>query len=110
MSSSRSKSDRWANWTTVILGILILIPSMYGFIGKFIEFVHIYRGTPGGEFAVAPIVNYLLATLGFFCLLLWATAHGMFRDMERPKYEMLKNETLLDRSAPSIKGNRHDRA
>ena len=94
---SRSSADRRRNWTTAILGILILIPSMYGFIGKFIEFVHVYRGTPGGEFAVAPILNYLLATLGFACMLLWATAHGMFRDVEQPKYDMLKNEEFLDR-------------
>ena len=80
-----------------IMAVLILIPSMYGFIGKFIEFVHIYRGTSGGEFAVAPIMNYLLASTGFFCMFIWATWHGMFRDVERPKIEMLANEEQLDR-------------
>ena len=84
-------------WVTAIMAVLILIPSMYGFIGKFIEFVHIYRGTSGGEFAVAPIMNYLLASTGFFCMFIWATWHGMFRDVERPKIEMLANEELLDR-------------
>jgi len=84
-------------WVTAIMAVLILIPSMYGFIGKFIEFVHIYRGTSGGEFAIAPIMNYLLASTGFFCMFLWATWHGMFRDVERPKIEMLANEELLDR-------------
>jgi len=84
-------------WVTAIMAVLILIPSMYGFIGKFIEFVHIYRGTSGGEFAIAPIMNYLLASTGFFCMFLWATWHGMFRDVERPKIEMLANEEQLDR-------------
>lgn len=82
---------------TAGMAVLILIPSMYGFVGKFIEFVHIYRGSSGGEFAVAPIMNYLLASAGFFCLLLWAAWNGMFHDLERPKYEMLDNERELDR-------------
>ena len=37
-------------WVTMALAVLILIPSMYGFVGKFVEFVHIYRGASGGEF------------------------------------------------------------
>lgn len=94
---STSRDQRWQRWTTIILAILILLPSMYGFVGKFIEFVHIYRGEAGGAFAVAPIMNYLLATLGFFCLLLWAIRNGMFRDVEQPKLHMLENEEVLDR-------------
>lgn len=94
---STSRDQRWQRWTTIILAILILLPSMYGFVGKFIEFVHIYRGEAGGAFAVAPIMNYLLATLGFFCLLLWAIRNGMFRDVEQPKLRMLENEEVLDR-------------
>lgn len=86
-------------WVTIALAVLILIPSMYGFVGKFVEFVHIYRGASGGEFAIAPILNYLLASAGFFCMLLWAAWNGMFRDVERPKIDFLENERLLDRDA-----------
>lgn len=93
----RKESQRWQRWTTFILAVLILLPSMYGFVGKFIEFINIYRGEAGGAFAVAPITNYLLATLGFFCLLMWAIRNGMFSDIEQPKFDMLKNEELLDR-------------
>lgn len=92
-----SQANRAQTWVTVILAVLILIPSMYGFVGKFIEFVHIYRGEPGGEFAVAPILNYLLASLGFFSMLLWALRNGMFHDIERPKSQFLENEALLDK-------------
>jgi hypothetical protein len=88
-------------WITIAMAVLILIPSGYGFIGKFIEFVHIYRGEPGGEFAVAPILNYLLASAGFFCMLLWAAWNGMFRDVEKPKTDFLANEQLLDRDQPA---------
>ena len=45
---------------------------------------------------MAPILNYLLASAGFFCMLLWAAWNGMFRDMERPKTEFLDNESRLD--------------
>jgi hypothetical protein len=45
---------------------------------------------------VAPIMNYLLASAGFFCMLLWAAWNGMFRDVEGPKYEFLENEARID--------------
>ena len=35
-------------WVTVGMAFLILLPSMYGFIGKFIEFINIYRDGSGG--------------------------------------------------------------
>ena len=92
----RGGGSRRKAWITLVMAVLILIPSLYGFAGKFIEFVHIYRGTGGGEFAVAPILNYLLASAGFFCMLLWAAWNGMFRDVERPKYEFLDNEARID--------------
>ncbi len=88
--------NRRQAWITGLMAVLILIPSFYGFAGKFYEFVQIYRGAAGGEFAVAPIMNYLLASAGFFCMLLWAAWNGMFRDVERPKIDFLENERLLD--------------
>ena len=96
--------SRRKGWITLVMAILILLPSLYGFAGKFIEFVHIYRGTGGGEFAVAPILNYLLASAGFFCMLLWASWNGMFRDVERPKHEFLDNEARID--AATLSRNR----
>jgi hypothetical protein len=82
--------------TTIIFAVVILIPSLYGFANKFREFILLYRGDVDGVFAITPIVNYLLASLGFFCLFWWAVAHGMFRDIERPKYTMLETERKLD--------------
>lgn len=81
---------------TVILAVLILIPSMLGFVTKFIELVAVLRGDPEGIFTITPILNYLLASLGFFCLLLWAMGGGMFRDIEQPKQTMLDHEAQLD--------------
>jgi hypothetical protein len=81
---------------TLVLAVLILVPSMLGFINKFIEFYHVARGEADGAFALTPLVNYLLASLGFFCLLLWAIGQGMFHDIEAPKHAMLENERRLD--------------
>lgn len=94
-------AKRTANWqirVTLLFAVLILVLSGYGFVGKFIELIQVFRGEPGGAFAVAPIMNYLLASLGFFCLLLWASAQGMFRDVESPKHDMLAHEEVLDRN------------
>jgi hypothetical protein len=49
-----------------------------------------------GAFALVPILNYLLVTLGFLFLFVWWVMSGAFRDLERPKYNMLENETILD--------------
>ena len=95
-ASSATASQRWQWRVTLLFAVLILIPSGYGFIGKFVELVNLFRNEAGGEFAVAPILNYLLASLGFFCMLVWAVVNGMFHDVERPKVALLEHEQLLD--------------
>jgi hypothetical protein len=81
-----------------MIGVVVLVPSMLGFINKLTEFAHVAQGAPEGMFALTPIVNYVLASLGFFCLLLWAAMNGLFRDIEGPKDVMLAREELLDRN------------
>lgn len=83
-------------WTTALLAIVLLFPSLLGFGTKFRELVALSRGEAEGWFAVSPVVNYLLASLGFLCLFGWAAAHGMFRNMEEPKRHMLDIERILD--------------
>ena len=89
-------STRLRNQITLVLAVAILIPSVWGFGSKFVEFVRLYRGEVDGAFAIAPIVNYLMASAGFFLLLIWATANGMFHDIEKPKYTLLEREKELD--------------
>lgn len=93
--SSEGNANRWRSRVTLLLALLILIPSCWGFGSKFLEFIAIYRGEVDGAFAVAPILNYLLASTGFLLLFFWAAMNGMFHDIERPKYTMLENEKLL---------------
>lgn len=89
----RSPTRRIVMW---IMALAVLLPSLYGFGTKFLEFIALYRGDVDGAFAISPILNYLLASLGFLCLLGWAMLHGMFRDIEQPKRNMLANEAWLD--------------
>ncbi|MBD3671990.1 MAG: cbb3-type cytochrome oxidase assembly protein [Planctomycetaceae bacterium] len=84
---------------TMVLAVLILIPSLLGFGLKFLELMHVLQGEDSGRFALTPIMNYLFASLGFLCLLIWATFQGMFRDIERPKESMLEIEQKLNERA-----------
>jgi hypothetical protein len=93
LKTERSRLRSVVNWLFVVA---ILAPSLWGFGMKFREFVLLARGDVDGVFAVTPVINYLLASLGFLLLFGWAAANGMFLDIEEPKYTMLENEQRLD--------------
>ena len=92
----------------LLMAAAVLVPSLYGFGTKFIEFVALSRGDVDGAFAISPIVNYLLASFGFLLLFGWAALGGMFRDVEQPKYTMLENEARLDQPESSGARRRFD--
>jgi len=92
----RSGSGRLKLWIVVIMTVVIIIPTMFGFAYRFREFIRTYADSDSGGFAIFPIVNYTLVSIGFLCLLVWAVAHGMFRDIEKPKHTMLEQEDRLD--------------
>lgn len=96
MDKTSIQARRRRNWITLLFAVIILVPSMLGFLAKFFEFAKTFRGEADGAFAITPMVNYLLASLGFLCMLIWATYNGMFHDMEAPKYNMLEREQQLD--------------
>ena len=96
-TSSQNAADRKPLIITLLFAVPILIFSGLGFIAKFMEFINTFQGETEGVFAITPMVNYLLASAGFFCLLMWATINGMFRDIEGPKHTMLENDEALDR-------------
>lgn len=83
-------------WTTILFAVLILVPCFIGFGNKLREFILLYRGQVDGVFAISPIVNYLLASLGFFFLFWWGIFNGMFAHIEDPKRDFLKQEWALD--------------
>ncbi|MFO0949534.1 MAG: cbb3-type cytochrome oxidase assembly protein [Planctomycetota bacterium] len=92
---SRTTSRAVRRWTAV-LGVIILVPCAFGFTTKFAEFVATYRKDELGVFAIMPIFNYLLASVGFGLLFFWSISRGMFKDLESPKYAMLERERWLD--------------
>lgn len=96
-SRSSPRQNRRSLWATSGFALIILIPCLYGFGGKFIEFIQLYRGDVDGVFAISPILNYLLASMGFICMFFWAVSQGMFRDIELPKRTMLDIQNELDR-------------
>ncbi|HLN33212.1 MAG TPA: hypothetical protein VK395_36125 [Gemmataceae bacterium] len=79
----------------IILALVILVPALIGFGMKFKELL-LLVGDEEGAFTVVPVLNYLLVTFGFLLLFGWAVFHGMFRDIEKPKYTMMANEQRLD--------------
>lgn len=100
MSKPQPKTSNAVMTATIIMGVVILLPSMVGFINKLIEFRNVVKGDADGAFAMTPIANYTFASLGFFCLLIWAAAHGMFHNIEGPKHTMLDREDDLDADEP----------
>ena len=83
-------------WLKAGVVLFFLGPCFLGFGSKFVELIHVFQGDAEGAFAVAPIVNYLLATTGFLFLLGWAAATGMFHNIEQPKQDLLAREAKLD--------------
>ena len=98
-TDSTKRDSRLPSIVTALLAVAILVPSLWGFGTKFYEFVLLARGDVEGVFAVTPVINYLLASLGFLCLFGWAAYNGMFHDIEQPKRTMLENEQRLDELA-----------
>jgi hypothetical protein len=100
MIRSAASQKKRSAIATLLFAVVVLAPSLYGFSGKFIEFISIFRGDIDGVFAISPIMNYLLASTGFFCLFGWAAFQGTFSDIEKPKQTLLETEAMLDRLLP----------
>ena len=80
----------------IVLAIaFFLVPAFYGFTRKFYELL-VLAEYEEHSFVIMPSVNYLLSSLGFCMMLFWATAQGMFHDVEQPKYSFLEQERMLD--------------
>jgi len=94
--SDSSRSREIARWVTIFF-VAVLFPFVLVAFGiKLVEFFNAFKGDSEGAFAITPMVNYLLASLGFLCLLLWSMLNGTFSDMELPKQIMLEREEQLD--------------
>ncbi len=91
------KTRNIARIVVITMGVVIFIAGVYGFGSKLEEFIRVARTTDEGGFALIPILNYFFATGGFICLFFWAARNGMFKDIEKPKHDLLERERELDR-------------
>jgi hypothetical protein len=88
----------WKRFLFHLLAVsFFLVPAGVGFTVKYLDLLILFGSGEEGAFAVVPIMNYLLSSLGFFMLFFWAVRHGMFREIEKAKYAMLETEKELDR-------------
>ena len=69
-----------------------LMPSSLGCAKKFLDRSIIAQGDEGGTFALTPMITYLLATAGFFCMLMYTVTQGAFHDLNAPSRAMFENE------------------
>ena len=88
---------RWRSLLFHVIAVsFFLVPAGMGFTVKYLDLLLLFGAGEEGAFAIVPIMNYLLSTLGFFMLFFWAVRHGMFREIEQTKRNMLDTERALD--------------
>jgi len=87
MMSTNKPTPRVPLWTRIV-GAAVLIPTILGFANKFLDLIIIAQGDEEGAFALTPMINYLLATAGFFCMLMYAVTQGAFHDINAPSHSM----------------------
>jgi hypothetical protein len=98
-SESARAPGRRQKWFTIIFAIVIFIPCALGFGNKFVELVQLSHGDAEGRFAITPVVNYLLATLGFLCMFGWGALRGTFHNIEGAKQKMLDDDMRIDEAS-----------
>ncbi len=92
--TDESRGKRITLW---VLAVGILVPGGFGFGYKLFRFIQTLRGEDEATFTIVPLANYLIMAMGFLCLMSWAIGHGMFKNIEKPKYTMLERELDLQR-------------
>jgi hypothetical protein len=95
-ATSPRTSGRRQMWVTIIFAIVIFVPCALGFGNKFYELIKLSRGDAEGRFALTPVVNYLLATIGFLCMFVWGAMRGTFHNVEVAKQKMLDDDQRID--------------
>ncbi len=94
------KKDR--PFTTIHVFFVLFVLTAGGlFFLKLFAFLSTIKKDELAGFAFDPVITYGFVAMGFLCLLAWAYMSGQFRDIERPKHDML--ETFRERE-------RHDLA
>lgn len=92
--------ERGTGVRRLVLSFFALAVTVAGcmFTYKLFAFLKTIRRDELAGFAFDPILVYGIVAMGFLCLLVWAFLTGQFRDIERPKHEMLERFAEQERA------------
>jgi nitrogen fixation-related uncharacterized protein len=91
------RTSRVLRWVTATMLVAIAAGGA-GFAYKLIQFSKEALTSEVASFALVPILTYVLVSIGFSCLFVWALCRGQFTDVEGPKYRLLELEERHDRA------------
>lgn len=100
--------ERTGRVRRLVLSFFALAVTVAGcmFTYKLCAFLKTIRRDELAGFAFDPILIYGVVAMGFLCLLVWALLTGQFRDIERPKHEMLQRFAEQERAERASQGSR----
>ncbi len=81
-------------WVAMIFGVFA---AGVTFIYKITEFIFTLRENEVKGFADVPVTVYFCVASGWLLLLIWCFVSGKFRNVEQPKYDMLRMEEEYER-------------
>ena len=94
---STGRTGRVVRWVTATM-LVAIVAGGAGFAYKLIQFSKEALTSDVASFALVPILTYVLVSIGFSCLFIWALCRGQFTDVEGPKYRLLELEESHDRA------------
>jgi hypothetical protein len=89
-----ARPERILLWAAMVIGIFA---AGAAFIYKIAEFIFTLNESSVQGFADVPVTIYFVVAAGWLSLLVWCFASGQFKNVEEPKYEMLRLEEEYER-------------
>jgi len=81
-------------WVAMIVG---LVAAGLAFALKIADFLYTMDSKEVPGFAEVPVTVYFLVAGGWLAVLVWCFLTGKLRNLEQPKYDMLKQEEEYER-------------
>ncbi len=91
---STAPPERIALWAAMIGGVFL---AGVAFVYKIAEFIFTLNSDSVQGFADVPVTIYFVVAAGWLLLLVWCFLSGKFKNVEEPKYEMLRLEEEYER-------------
>jgi thiosulfate reductase cytochrome b subunit len=88
------KPERMLLWGAMIFGIFA---AGIAFVYKIAEFIFTLNSMEVQGFADVPVTIYFVVAAGWLLLLVWCFLSGQFKNVEEPKFEMLRMEEEYER-------------